>query len=375
MSDTIDALVVGAGVIGLAIARALAIAGRDVIVVEAAEAIGTVTSSRNSEVIHAGLYYPKDSLKARFCVAGRRALYAYCSSHGIDHLRCGKLVVAGDETEVTALHELMRRGQANGVEGLEIIDQATLNRLEPAVAGRAALLSPETGTVDSHGLMLALLGDAEDRGAMVAFNTPVSGGTLTDGGFSIEVGGAAAMTLDCGILINAAGLGAQAFAGALQGLSPASIPPLYLAKGNYVSLQCKSPFRHLIYPMPSQAGLGVHATLDLGGRVRFGPDVEWIDRIDYQVAPERAEVFYEAIRRYWPELPDGALQPDYAGVRPKLVPAGELAADFIVQGPDDHGIPGLVNLYGIESPGLTSCLPIANEVLRQLGISPIALPQ
>ncbi len=375
MNDTIDALVVGAGVVGLATARALALAGREVIVVEAAEAIGTMTSSRNSEVIHAGLYYTKGSLKARFCVAGRRALYAYCASHGITHAHCGKLVVAGDESEVEALHELMRRGQANGVEGLEIIDQATLTRMEPAVAGQAALLSPETGTVDSHGLMLALLGDAENRGAMVAFNSPVSCGKLTDGGFSLDIGGAAAMTLDCRILVNAAGLGAQAFAGALQGLPPSSIPPLYLAKGNYVSLQCKSPFRHLIYPMPSQAGLGVHATLDLGGRVRFGPDVEWVDRIDYQVAPERVGVFYGAIRRYWPDLPDGALQPDYAGVRPKLVPAGAPAADFMIQGPDDHGVSGLVNLYGIESPGLTSCLPIANEVLRRLGISPIPLPR
>ena len=362
MSERVGAVVAGAGIVGLAIARALARTGREVLVLEAADAIGTETSSRNSEVVHAGIYYPKDSLKARLCVRGRRLLYDYCASHGVPVSRLGKLIVATSETEARALDGIAAKAWANGVEDLRPIGAAEAMALEPALTCTAALLSPSTGIVDSHRLMLAYQGDAEDAGAMVAFHAPILSGRPTGAGWSLEVGGAEPMRLDCDLLVNAAGLGAVALAGRLEGLAADAIPPAYLCKGSYYSLAGRSPFGHLIYPVPEHAGLGVHLTLDLGGQARFGPDTEWVERIDYAVDIARADGFYAAIRRYWPGLPDGALQPGYAGMRPKISGPHEPAADFRIDGPARHGLAGLVNLFGIESPGLTASLAIAEHV-------------
>jgi len=361
----VECVVVGAGVVGLALARALARAGREVVVLEAAEAIGTGTSSRNSEVIHAGLYYPTDSLRARLCVAGKHALYAYCAERGVAHRRLGKLLVATEPAQHARLAAIQQQAALNGVDDLRWLSAAEVARLEPAVVAHEALFSPSTGIIDSHGLMLALQGEAEDHGAMIALASPVIGGRVEPSGrLQVAVGGAEPMALDCRLLINAAGLGAQAVAGALEGLEPRHVPPLVLARGNYYSLSgVRPPFHHLVYPIPIEGGLGVHVTLDLAGQVRFGPDVEWIDRIDYRVDPARADAFYDAVRHYWPALPDGALVPAYAGIRPKLTGPGEAAADFRLDGPAVHGIPGLVNLFGIESPGLTSCLALADHVL------------
>ena len=371
MVETVEAVIVGAGVVGLAIARRLACAGREVLVLEAAETIGTGISSRNSEVVHAGIYYPKDSLKARLCVAGRRALYRYCASRGIGHARLGKLIVATGPDELPLLATLRAAAAANGVDDLEPLDAAAVRAREPAVKAAGALLSPSTGVVDSHALMLSLLGEAEDRGAMIAFRAPVLsgavGGAVQGGPSRIEVGGTERTTLACHMLVNSAGLDAPALAARLAGLPAATVPHSYLAKGSYFGLTGRSPFRHLIYPVPVPGGLGTHVTLDLGGRARFGPDVEWVQERDYRVDPARAISFYAAIRRYWPDLPDGALQPDYAGIRPKIAGPGQPAADFVIQGPRDHGVDGLVNLYGIESPGLTASLAIADYVARLLG--------
>ena len=370
MSERIGAVVAGAGVVGLAIARALALAGREVVVLEAADAIGTETSSRNSEVVHAGIYYPKDSLKARHCVRGRRLLYDYCASHGVPVSRLGKLIVATSDGEARALDGIAAKAWANGVDDLRPISSAEAHALEPALACTAALLSPSTGIVDSHGLMLAYQGDAEDAGAMIAFQAPILSGRPSGAGWSLEVGGAEPMRLDCDLLVNAAGLGAVGLAGRLEGLAATAIPPAYLCKGSYYGLSRRSPFRHLIYPVPEHAGLGVHLTLDLGGQARFGPDTEWVERIDYAVDIARAQGFYAAIRRYWPGLPDGALQPGYAGMRPKISGPHEPAADFRIDGPAEHGLAGLVNLFGIESPGLTASLAIAEHVadlVRQTG--------
>jgi L-2-hydroxyglutarate oxidase LhgO len=364
--ETVECAVIGAGVIGLAVARRLARAGREVAVLEAADAIGTVTSSRNSEVIHAGIYYPTGSLKARLCVEGGRHLYDFCAEHGVAHRRLGKLIVATSQAHIPELESLKAKAAANGVTDLEWRDGEAVRALEPELACVGALLSPSTGIVDSHGLMLALQGDAEAAGASLALDTPVLGGAIEDGGILLHVGGAQPMRLRCRIVVNAAGLGAQAIARTLQGLDPATIPGLHYAKGNYFTLSGRTPFRHLIYPVPEPGGLGVHVTLDLQGRARFGPDVEWVTKLDYAVDPRRAERFYAAVRRYWPELPDGALLPGYAGIRPKLSPAGSPPDDFLIQGPAAHGVPGLVNLYGIESPGLTSCLAIADEVAALL---------
>lgn len=364
--ERVDCIVVGAGVVGLAVARALALAGREVIVLEAARAIGTETSSRNSEVIHAGIYYPRDSLKARLCVAGRDLLYAYCAGHGVAHARCGKLIVATSEAEEPELARIAEAAEANGAGALRRVGAADLKSMEPALRGRAALLSPATGIVDSHGLMLAYQGDLEDHGGMIAFNSPVAAGHVLDDGIELVTGGADPLALRCRTLVNSAGLGAVPLAGKLSGFPEENVPKQYFAKGNYYTLSTSVPFRRLIYPVPEPGGLGVHLTLDLAGRARFGPDVEWIDGIDYRVDPARAERFYAAIRRYWPALPDGALEPGYAGIRPKLGPRGTPAQDFVIQGPSDHGIPGLVNLFGIESPGLTASLAIAAEVVRQL---------
>jgi L-2-hydroxyglutarate oxidase LhgO len=364
--DSVDCVVIGAGVIGLAVARVLALAGREVIVLERNDVIGGETSSRNSEVIHAGIYYPAGSRKARLCVAGRERLYDYCTSRGVAHRRIGKLIVASSAAQVADLRALQRKAAANGVDDLQWLEPPQARRLEPAVRCVAALLSPSTGIVDSHGLMLSLQGEAEDAGTAIAFLSPVIDGWIESNGFLLDIGGAAPARLRCRRLVNAAGLGAHDVARRLAGFDWAFVPPLHLAKGHYFTLAGRSPFTRLIYPMPDPAGLGVHVTLDLAGRARFGPDVEWIDRLDYDVDERRAVSFYAAIRRYYPDLRDGALQPAYTGIRPKLQAAGGPPEDFVIQGPDIHGIPGLVNLFGIESPGLTASLALADEVVRRV---------
>jgi len=365
--DIVDCVVVGAGVIGLAVARSLALAGHEVVVVERNDVIGGETSSRNSEVIHAGIYYPAGSLKAQLCVAGRDRLYDYCRSHGVGHRRIGKLIVAAGAAQVPDLEALQRKAAANGVHDLQWCEAPQARRLEPAVRCVAALLSPSTGIIDSHGLMLSLQGEAETAGVAIAFNTPVAGGWLEGHGFTLDLGGPAPMRLACRRLVNAAGLGAQDVARRLVGFDWTHVPPRFLAKGNYFTLAGRSPFHRLIYPMPDAASLGVHVTLDLAGRARFGPDVEWIDSLNYDIDAARAARFYAAIRRYYPELRDGALQPGYTGIRPKLQAPGGPPEDFVIQGPETHGIAGLVNLFGIESPGLTACLAIADAVAERLG--------
>src|SRR5438105_5894295 len=368
--DEVEAVVIGAGVIGLAAARALALAGHEVIVLERAYTIGFETSSRNSEVIHGGLYYLKGSLKARSCVEGRERLYAYCREHGVPHAALGKLIVATSEEEIPGVEKIEAAARANGVDNLEWLSALQASRLEPELHCVAALLSPSTGIIDSHALMLAYQGEAEDAGAFIAFRSPVLSGRVCRGGFELTAGGPGTdqpTTIRCRILVNAAGLYAPALAHAIEGIPPASIPPAYFCRGVYFTLSGKTPFRHLIYPVPMPGGLGVHITLDLAGEARFGPDVEWIDGIDYAVDPRRGDAFYAAVRRYWPGLRDRALQPGYAGIRPKISGPDEPAADFVVQGPEAHGIPGLVNLYGIESPGLTASLPLADEVLGRVG--------
>ncbi|MCO5130583.1 MAG: NAD(P)/FAD-dependent oxidoreductase [Xanthobacteraceae bacterium] len=359
--DQIECVIVGAGVVGLAIARRLARAGREVVVLEAEDAIGTGTSSRNSEVIHAGIYYAAGSLMARMCVSGKRALYAYCRDHGIPHRNCGKLIVATRPEEVDRLQSIQARAAANGVDDLQVLSATEARALEPALDCRAALVSPSTGIVDSHALMLSLRGEAEAAGAAFAFHAPLARARVAREGIEIDVGGEAPMSLRCRLLVNAAGLAATTVARRIDGMPPGLIPQAYLAKGNYFSCSARAPFSRLIYPVPEPGGLGVHLTLDLAGQAKFGPDVEWIDNIDYTVDPARAEKFYPAIRRYWPGLPDGALTPGYAGIRPKIVPPAVAVQDFIIQGARDHGVAGLINLFGIESPGLTSCLAIADH--------------
>jgi L-2-hydroxyglutarate oxidase LhgO len=364
--ETLDALVVGAGVVGLAVARALALAGRDVVVLEQAEAIGTGTSSRNSEVIHAGLYYAPGSLKARLCVAGKHALYAYCRERGIAHRNCGKLIVATSAAQIAELERIRAQAAANGVTDLRMLDRGEAQRMEPALECVAALHSPSTGIVDSHGLMLALQGDAEAAGASVVLRSPFRGGRVRDDGtVQVEVGGSDPLAVRARLLVNCAGLDATRVAGAIAGFPPSRVPRTWLAKGSYFTLAGRSPFARLVYPVPEPGGLGVHLTLDLAGEARFGPDVEWVDAIDYRVDPHRADRFYAAIRAYWPHLADRALQPAYSGIRPKIAGPGEPARDFVIEGPREHGIPGIVQLFGIESPGLTAALAIADEVLRQ----------
>lgn len=371
--EQVECVVIGAGVVGLAIARRLAMQGRDVVVLEAAEAIGTGTSARNSEVIHAGIYYPTGSVRARLCRLGRDALYGHCHNHGVAHSRIGKLIVATDAQQMPRLEAIRRQAEANGVEDLHLLSGSDAMTMEPNLSCVAALHSPSTGIIDSHGLMLSLLGDAESAGAMLALNSPLLHATVTSSGFELEVGGAEPMRLGCRVLVNAAGHGAWAAAsGLLAGTLARLMPPRVLAKGSYFSLaRAGSPFQHLIYPVPVEGGLGVHLTLDLAGQARFGPDVEWLEPIpaqdvDYAVNPERALSFYGEVRRYWPGLPDDALVPAYSGLRPKLSGPGEPQADFLIQGPRNHGLTGLVNLFGIESPGLTACLAIADEVAEQL---------
>jgi len=362
--DRVDAVVIGAGVVGLAVARALATAGREVLILEAEDAIGTHTSSRNSEVIHAGIHYPPGSVKARTCVEGRERLYAYCAERGVPHRRCGKLIVATDAMQREALAEIRQKARANGVTDLASLSPVQAREMEPEVQCVAALHSPSTGIIDSHALMLALLGDAERAGAMLALKSPLAKGVVRADGIELHVAGAEPIL--AAEVVNSAGLRAPSLARQIEGYPAELAPPELYAKGNYYSLATRSPFSHLVYPVPEPGGLGVHVTLDLGGRARFGPDVEWVDMIDYTVDPQRAERFYAAIRRYWPGLPDGALEPDFAGIRPKISDKDAPAADFLAQGPRAHGVPGLVNLFGIESPGLTASLPLADAVLGQL---------
>ena len=365
--DEIECVVVGAGVVGLAAARALALAGHGVLVLERAYTIGFETSSRNSEVIHGGLYYPAGSLKARGCVAGRHRLYAFCRERGVPHAKIGKLVVATSEGEISGLERIAASAQRNGVEDLEWLDRTQARRLEPELNCVAALLSPSTGIVDSHALMLAYQGEAEAAGAMVVLRTPVLSGRVRKDGFELAIGGDEPTSIRCRLLVNAAGLYAPAVARSIEGLPAETIPPALFCRGVYFTLSGPAPFRRLIYPVPVPGGLGVHITLDLAGQARFGPDVEWISSVDYTLDAKRGEAFYDAVRTYWPDLREGALQPGYAGIRPKISGPTEPAADFVVQGPEIHGIPGLVNLYGIESPGLTAALPLADEVLRAIG--------
>jgi L-2-hydroxyglutarate oxidase LhgO len=368
--DQVDAIVVGAGAVGLAVARGLAQAGLETIVAEAQTAIGQGVSSRNSEVIHAGLYYPPGSLKARLCVRGKELLYEFCGIHGVSHRNCGKLVVANNEAEASALGGLRDRAVANGVP-VDWLDAQQARALEPALQCVTALLSTSTGIVDSHGFMLALQGDLESAGGAVALGSAVDSAVLGKGGGSHVVRMADGSEIAARVLVNSASLHACALARRFDGLDPKRVPREYFAKGSYYALTGKAPFTRLVYPAPADAWLGVHLTLDLGGQAKFGPDLEWLDvarpeDIDYTVDPRRADGFYAEVRRYWPDLPDGALQPSYSGVRPKIYGPGETAPDFRIDGPATHGIAGLVNLFGIESPGLTSSLAIAEHVVALL---------
>jgi L-2-hydroxyglutarate oxidase LhgO len=359
--DKVDCIVVGAGVVGLAVARRLALSGHEVIVLEAESAIGTGISSRNSEVVHAGIYYPKNSLKARLCVRGRKLLYDYCAEHGVEARRVGKFIVATDETQTVVLKSIYDTAIANGVGDIKSRSGIDTCALMPQLKCEASLFSPSTGIIDSHGYMLALQGDIEAAGGAVAFLSPMMSARHGSDGYAVDVGGEAPTVLGCDILVNAAGLDAVSVARRIHGLDRKHIPHAHLAKGVYFSLSGqRSPFSHLIYPVPEPGGLGIHATLDLAGQVRFGPDVEWVTERNHDVDPRRAEKFYTAIRNYWPGLQDDALVPAYAGIRPKISGPGEPAADFIIQGSAEHGVPGLVNLFGIESPGLTASLAIAD---------------
>ena len=342
--ERLDCVVIGAGVVGLAIAREMALQGKETILLEREPAFGTISSARNSEVIHAGIYYPKNSLKARLCVAGNRMLYEYCRSHQVGTQQYGKLIVAADDSQLDDLRALQHRADENEVPGISMISAKEAIALEPQLQCAAALHSKSTGIVDSHGYMLSLLGGFEDAGGMVAYQSPLLRATALTGGMS-----------------------APKVAAAIEGLDPLYIPRAYFAKGNYFSLSGKSPFRHLIYPIPEPGGLGVHLTLDMAGQAKFGPDVEWLDiaaevEVDYSVDPRRGDGFYAAVRRYWPGLKDGVLMPDYSGVRAKIVPPGAPAGDFVFDCPSTHGLAGLYNLYGFESPGLTSSLAIAKHL-------------
>ncbi|WP_244544091.1 MULTISPECIES: NAD(P)/FAD-dependent oxidoreductase [unclassified Beijerinckia] len=367
MTADIDCLVIGAGVVGLAIARALARAGREVVVVERERGIGQGVSSRNSEVIHAGIYYQPGSLKAQLCIAGRRQLYAFCADHHVPHARCGKIIVAASAEQREALLAIAARAHANGAIDVREIGRDEMKAMEPEIEGVMGLASPSTGIVDTHALMLALEGDAAMHGASTAFATPFLGAVRSGAHLSVRLGGDDACEMAVNTCVLAAGLASPRLARSIDGVARASIPEPHFAKGNYFTLGRRSPFSRLIYPVPEPGGLGTHLTIDLAGRARFGPDVEWLETqddlaIDYAVDPARAEKFYRAIRRYWPGLQDGELLPDYSGVRPKIVPQGAPEADFVIQGEDAHGVHGLIALYGIESPGLTSALAIAERV-------------
>ena len=370
MSLQVQAVVIGAGAVGLACARALALAGKEVIILERNTDFGLETSARNSEVIHAGIYYPPGSLKAKMCVQGRQRLYAFCQSHGVEHSRCGKLIVATSERQLSELKNIQARALANGVDDLELLTASQAVALEPSLHAMGALLSPSTGIINGRAYMLALLGEAEHHGTSLALNSRVQSMQSTATGVQLSVlCDGVEETLLADLVVNAAGHQAIALANTCDAVAAEKIPRAYLAKGNYFSLAGRSPFSRLIYPVPEPGGLGVHLTLDLGMQARFGPDVEWVQTEDYSVNPQRAEVFYAAIRKYWPDLKDDALQPAYAGIRPKTVPQGSPDADFQVQGPDEHGVAGLVNFYGIESPGLTSSLALADVLCERLGLA------
>jgi L-2-hydroxyglutarate oxidase LhgO len=362
--DRVDAVVVGAGVVGLATARALALAGRDVLVLDAGPVIGSETSSRNSEVIHAGIYYPTGSLKARYCVRGRERLYAYCAERGIRHQRIGKLIVATDQAEVGILEKYMATANANGVRDLAWLTAGQALGLEPAVRCVRALHSPSTGIIDSHEYLLALQADVEAGGGSVVLNTRVTGIRRDGSGFVVETAGGSAV--GCRLVVNSAGLWAPAVAAGIEGLAPQHVPRASFAIGHYFTLQGRAPFHRLVYPVAEKAGLGIHVTLDLAGQARFGPDVKWLDGVDYRFDESRREAFATAIRRYYPALDASKLQPAYTGIRPKIVGPGEPAADFVIQGPATHRLPGLVNLFGIESPGLTASLEVADAVVGAL---------
>ncbi len=359
-------LVIGAGVVGLAIARTAALAGHDVTVAEATGGIANGVSSRNSEVIHAGLYYPTGTLRAIHCVRGRRMLYEFCASQGIAHRKCGKLVVATNAAELAKVESILEQAEKNGVEGVEMIGGNAARAMEAELYCIGALHSPETGIVDSHGYMRALWGELEDRGGMIAFATPVERMSFKASQWQVQFGGRDPGTVPFDAVVNSAGLGAQDLARRIDGYPAEKVPRLVLGKGNYFGFAGRPVFSRLIYPTPIDGGLGVHVTLDLAGRMRFGPDVEWIAEENYAVDPRRADSFYARIRTYWPGLPDGSLVPDYAGIRPKLRGPGEPQADFMIAGPADHGLPRLVNLFGIESPGLTSSLSLAEAVVKEL---------
>ena len=376
--EQVDCVVVGAGVVGLAVAREMALQGRETILLEREDAFGTVSSARNSEVIHAGIYYPKDSLKAKLCVEGNRLLYEYCRSHQVSTQAYGKFIVASDASQLDALQAILYKAQNNAVPNIKMISGAQAKALEPELHCEAAILSGSTGVVDSHGFMLSLLGGFEDAGGMIAYKSPLLRakpiGSHAEGGFELTIGGSDGMSIQTKLLINCAGLSAPALAQKIEGLAKDHIPRAYFAKGNYFSLSGKSPFSHLIYPIPEPGGLGVHLTLDMGGQAKFGPDVEWLDieeegQINYTVDQERGESFYAAVRKYWPGLKDGSLQADYSGVRAKILPPNAPAGDFCFDGPVQHQLEGLFNLYGFESPGLTSCLAIAKHLEAQIKTS------
>jgi len=368
MPEKIDCAVLGAGVVGLAIARELALAGRDVIILEAENAIGTHTSSRNSEVMHAGIYYPTGSLKARLCLAGRKALYRYCAERGVNHRRIGKVVVATDDSQLEGLKQYQRQAAINGVDDLRTLTRDELAGLEPEVVCVAGFLSPSTGIIDSHGLMLAYLGDAENRGASLVLNSPVTAGAVTNDGIMLDVGGAEPMQILCNTVVNAAGHGAPLVSRAIKGIPAQTIPQNFFSIGHYYTLTGRTPFNHLVYPVARHDWLGVHVTIDLGGRCKFGPDFSWRDSLDYRFDESREARFYEAIRRYYPGLKDGALQPGYTGMRPRITGKDQAAVDFVIQDHTVHGVKGMVNLYGIESPGLTSSLAIGSYVRELLGM-------
>ncbi len=362
--ETVDTVVIGAGVVGLACARALALQGREVLVLEAENAVGTGTSARNSEVIHAGLDYAPGSLKAQLCVRGKPLLYAYLRERGLAHQQCGKLIVATAPEQLPDLARIHANAAACGMPDTQIISAQQAVALEPHLQCVGALSSPTTGIVDSHGLMLSLQGDLENVGGTVVLNTPFDRADIAADGIVVSTGGAQPMQLRARRLVNCAGLYAQALAARMQGFPAAHVPPTHYAKGNYFSLSSKAPFSQLIYPIPEAAGWGVHLTLDLGGQARFGPDVQWVDDLNYDVDPARGASFYDSIRRFWPALPDGSLQPSYSGIRPKIQAPGEKSKDFWIAGPQAHGVPGVVQLFGVESPGLTSCLAIGEHVAR-----------
>lgn len=361
-----EVIVIGAGIIGLAVARKLAVMGRDVLILEGAQAFGTGNSARNSEVIHAGIYYPKDSMKAQLCAPGREALYRYCESRGIPHRRCGKLIVDNIGGSRQELESIMEAGIANGVSDLELWDSSRLARLGFGLSASAAIWSPSTGIVDSHQLMLALLGEAEAAGASLVLNSPVVSGTADRDGIALSVGGAEPVQISANTVINCAGMSAMTVAAAIEGLPVDTIPKLEMAKGSYFSYQAQVPFDRLIYPLPAPGGLGIHLTLDIAGQARFGPDVEWVNGENYEVNESRRAAFEAAVASYWPAIDGSKLLPAYAGIRAKVRPEGKPYHDFVFSGPSDHGVEGLINLYGIESPGLTSCLAVADHVAAMI---------